>query len=146
MGDIVTPTELGLALQSEIIVDVADYLIGLAEGLVKPLIADHVTIAPWPAVATAAVVAAAGRAYRNPKAYAALQVDATRRQYNPEDFGVYLSDTDRKRLEDWCEEENEDDGVTDSPTGAFPPPLLYPDPARQTSQGAYAFDHDAYPW
>lgn len=136
MGDILTPTQLGEGLQSEIVVPVADFLIGLAEGLVT----DEIGVqSPWPAVAVAVVYAAAGRAYRNPKAVAAKSVDTTRDDYNPEDFGVYLSADDLKRLHRWKDSQTPP-GAGNSPVGAFPNPLPYPDPAapRPCSQPAEA--------
>lgn len=129
MGDIVTVVDLASALQSEVINSVGDLLIDLAEGLVKPVVASQVTAAPWPAVVTATVLAAAGRPYRNPKAQSAKTVDATRDDYNPEEMGVYLTDSEKKRLAEWVASQTAEE-ASGAPQGAFPAPLCYPDPAR----------------
>lgn len=125
MGVILTPTELGYGLQDAIVEPVADFLIGLAEGLVTDEIGVQVT---WPSVAKSVVLAAAGRAYRNPKGQRAKTVDSTRDDYNAEDFGVYLSEADIDRLHRWKDAQTPV-GQGNSPVGAFPNPLPYADPA-----------------
>lgn len=125
MGDILSATQLGLGLQSEIVVPVADFLIGMAEGLVVDEIGVRL---PWPQVAVSVVLAAAGRAYRNPKGQVSKSVDMARDKYNPEDFGVYLSQSEIDRLHRWKDAQTPP-GAGNSPVGAFPNPLPYPDPA-----------------
>lgn len=134
MGAIVTLTELANSLQSSVVNSVGDTLISLAEGKVIEKIGDH---APWTPAATYAtprsvVLAAAGRAYRNPKGVTEKQVDAARDKYNAaERLGVYLTLDEKDELAEWLQSQ-EPEGAADpgSPVGSFPEPLCYPDPAR----------------
>ncbi len=134
MGDIVNLTELANSLQSAIINSVGDTLIELAEGKVIEKIGDH---APWTpasqyATPRSVVLAAAGRAYRNPKGVTEKQVDAARDKYNAaERLGVYLTPDEKDELAEWLASQEPENGPDPaSPVGSFPDPLCYPDPAR----------------
>jgi hypothetical protein len=135
VGTIVSLSDLANSLQMPVVNDVGNVLIELAEGKVIQKVGDH---APWtPAVEFATprsvVLAAAGRALRNPKGVTEKQVDAVRDKFNAaERLGVYLTPEEKNELAEWLADQ-EPDTVTPNPgepAGCFPEPLCYPDPAR----------------
>lgn len=134
MGAIVSLLDLANSLQQEVVNSVGDTLIGLAEGKVIERIGDH---APWTpadqyATPRSVVLAAAGRALRNPKGNTVKATDAVRDEYPAERLGVYVTPEERIELAEWLADQDPVDDAPEpgSPAGCFPDPLCYPDPAR----------------
>lgn len=100
-------------------------LLDLAQGLVTEQIGDH---DPWPATAKAVVLAAAGRSYRNPEGSKRTTVGGTTDEWNAEEMGVYLTDSEVGRLRRWLS--GPGGSTTDSPRGCFPAARAWPDPAE----------------
>lgn len=127
---IATREELAGLLQRKVDNYTADLVLSMAEGLVTDIIGDQSP--SWPIVAKSVVLAAALRPYRNPDALAALQLNQTRQQYNPEEVGVYLTTSEELRLQQWLSNNAEDTPTPGAPSGSFPEPVCYPDPADRT--------------
>lgn len=97
MADIATLPEFASFLQIDLDTATANLLLlNLAQGLVAEVIGDQ---DPWPVTAKAVALAAAGRAYRNPEGVKQETVGGTTLIYNPEEMGVYLTDSELSRLE-----------------------------------------------
>lgn len=99
MADIATLPEFASALQTD--VDTATsqlLLLDLAQGLITEEIGEQ---DPWPVTAKAIALAAAGRAYRNPDGLKRVTVGGTSREFNAEEMGVYLTDSEVSRLQKW---------------------------------------------
>ena len=124
---IATREELAGLLQRKVDNYTADLVLGMAEGLVTGIIGDQSP--SWPAVAKAVTLAAALRPYRNPDALALLQMNQTRQQYNPEEVGVYLTASEEARLYQWLQNNSPEATIPRGPSGSFPYPVCYPDPA-----------------
>lgn len=102
-------------------------LLDLAQGLVAAEIGDH---DPWPSIAKAVALSAAGRAYVNPDGLKQDTVGSTTAIYNvsPSANGVFLTDDEIDALHRWA---NGPGGQTfGRPQGSFPTPYSWPDPVR----------------
>jgi hypothetical protein len=97
MADIATLPELASFLQVDLDTATANLLLlDLAQGLIIEVIGD---LDPWPVTAKAVALAAAGRAYRNPEGLKRETVGGVTSEYNAEEMGVYLTDSERSRLQ-----------------------------------------------
>lgn len=101
MGDIVTVLQVTETFNRSVTNAVGNELIRQAEGLVKEILAPKVTVAPWPMVAETTVLAMVGRPLINPKAATRTNTDSVGTEHGPRRMGVYLTDEERKELEDW---------------------------------------------
>lgn len=97
MADIATVEELASFLQCDLDTATANLLLlELAQGLITEVIGD---LDPWPVSAKAVALAAAARSYRNPEGVKRETVGGVTVEYNPEDLGVYLTDSELGRLQ-----------------------------------------------
>lgn len=127
MPDIATVEEFASYLQSDLDTATANLLLlDLAQGLVTDEIGLH---DPWPAVAKAVALSAAGRSYTNPDSLKQETVGSTVTMYNPLfASGVYLSADEKAALSRWL---NGPGGSNRGrPQGIFPDPYRWPDPVQ----------------
>jgi len=129
MADIATLEEFTLFLQTDPDTATANLLLlDLAQGLVTAQIGEQ---DPWPTVAKAVALAAAGRAYVNPEGLKQDTVGSTTAVFNiPADMnGVYLTPAELHALDEWAVGPG---GQTrGQPQGdGFPAPYAWPDPAQ----------------
>jgi hypothetical protein len=120
MADIATPEELATSLQIPdpgVDTGSAELYLELAQGLITEKIGEQ---EPWPAVAKAIALAAAGRPCRNPGAAKRLTSGPFTADFNPEQFGVYLTDDEKERLADWAAGNRPKVGTIRT-TSAYPP-------------------------
>lgn len=97
MTDIATVEEFASFLQCDLDTATANLLLlDLAQGLVAEVIGE---LDPWPVSAKAVALAAAARSYRNPEGVKRETVGGVTVEYNPEDLGVYLTDSELSRLQ-----------------------------------------------
>lgn len=97
MADVATLEEFASFLQIDLDTATANLLLlDLAQGLVTEVIGDQ---DPWPVTAKSVALAAAGRAYRNPDGVKRETVGGVTVEYNPEEMGVYLTDSELSRLQ-----------------------------------------------
>lgn len=130
MPDIATVEEFASFLQCDLDTATANLLLlDLAQGLVTAEIGAQ---DPWPTVAKAVALAAAGRAYVNPEGLKQDTVGSTTAVFNvpPEMNGVYLTGAELKGLHEWAIGPG---GQTSGrPQGSgFPLPYPWPDPAQR---------------
>lgn len=124
MVAIATLPEFASFLQTDVDTATANLLLlDLAQGLITDAIGAQ---NPWPSVAKAIALAAAGRSYRNPNGLRQETVGGTSSGYNAEEMGVYLTASELERLHRW---DRENGGTRGAPTGAFPESAPWPDPA-----------------
>lgn len=99
MVAIATLPEFASALQSDLDTATANLLLlDLAQGLIAEQIGEQ---DPWPVTAKAIALAAAGRSYRNPDGVKRETVGGTTTEYNAEEMGVYLTESELTRLTSW---------------------------------------------
>jgi hypothetical protein len=98
MVAIATPTDLAASLQSDVDTATATLLLELAQGMITEQIGEH---DPWPAIAKATALAATGRAYRNPQAAKRATAGPFAVEPMADEFGVYLTEAERSRLQEW---------------------------------------------
>jgi hypothetical protein len=100
MADIATLPEFASFLQVDLDTATANLLLlDLAQGLITEVIGEQ---SPWPVSAKAVALAAAGRSYRNPDGLKQETVGGTTAIYNAEEMGVYLTDSEVGRLQQWA--------------------------------------------
>lgn len=127
MVAIATLPEFASFLQTDLDTATANLLLlDLAQGLLVAEIGDQ---NPWPSVAKATALAAAGRSYRNPEAVIRDIVGGTQTHYNAEQMGVYLTEAERLSLYRWAN--GPGGATTGQPQGSFPDRPAYPDPAER---------------
>lgn len=122
MGVIVQVVQLANTFNRSVNNAVGNELIRQAEGLVIARIGTH---SPWPMVAETVVLAAAGRPLRNPKGAKANTTDSVSTQYPDEDLGVYLTETDKDRLDEWLAEQ-QTNSIKPVAVGTLHTPTAYP--------------------
>lgn len=130
MADVATLEEFASFLQTDLDTATANLLLlDLAQGLITAEIGQQ---DPWPSVAKAIALAAAGRAYVNPEGLKQDTVGSTTAVFNApaEMNGVYLTAAELHSLHVWA---NGPGGqVTGRPQGnGFPFPYAWPDPAQR---------------
>jgi hypothetical protein len=120
MADIAAPFELGWFIQvDDIDVQVAVFLLGLAQGLIVDEIGDQ---NPWPPIAKAVALAAAGRAYLNPEGIKSETTGPFTAVRDAAQIGVYLTVDEVGRLR------RPAGTATGGPVGSFPAAQCWPDP------------------
>lgn len=99
MADIASLPEFASFLQIDLDTATANLLLlDLAQGLIAEVIGEQ---DPWPVSAKAVALAAAGRSYRNPDGLKRETVGGVTSEYNAEEMGVYLTESERDRLCGW---------------------------------------------
>lgn len=120
MPDIASTAELEWFLQTEVDLQPAQFLLGLAQGLIVDQIGEPV---PWPSTAKAVALAATGRAYLNPNGIKSETTGPFTTVREAAALGVYLTDEEVARL-------HQQSGVSYGPVGCFPAAQCWPDPVR----------------
>ena len=128
MTIIATAEELASFLQTDLDTATANLLLlDLAQGLIATEIGEH---DPWPSIAKAVALAAAGRAYVNPDGLRQETAGSTTAIFNTPLYmnGVYLSDPERAALHAWVN--GPGGSILGKPQGAFPVARVWPDPVQ----------------
>lgn len=126
MVAIATLTEFASQLQEDLDTATANLLLlDQAQGLVTEQIGDR---SPWPSIAKAIALAAAGRAYVNPEGLKQDTAGGTTGITLSTRNGVYLSAEEKAELQRWL---NGPGGSTaGQPQGSFPSSHAWPDPVE----------------
>lgn len=127
MADIATLPEFASFLQTSVDNATSNLLLlDLAQGLIVEVIGEQ---DPWPTVAKSVALAAAGRPYRNPEGLKRATRGGATDEYNAEEMGVYLTDSEVKRLQKWLE--GPGGSALGKPQGCFPAARTWPDPVER---------------
>ena len=119
MADIANTGELEWFIQTRVDHAVAGFLLELAQGLIVGEIGEH---DPWPPVAKAVALAAAGRAYLNPEGMKSETTGPFTGVRDAAGLGVYLTDDEVARLH------RQPGTGYGGPLGWFPAAACWPDP------------------
>lgn len=114
--------ELGWFLQTSVDELVASFLLELAQGLIAAEVGE---LDPWPRIAKAIALAAAGRAYLNPEGTKSETTGPFTAVRDAAALGVYLTDDEVARLH------RRPGTGYGGPVGSFPAAECWPDPIRR---------------
>lgn len=119
MADIAEAYELEWFIQTTVDGAVAAFLLELAQGLIVAEIGER---SPWPPIAKAVALAAAGRAYLNPAGNRSETTGPFTAVRDAAALGVYLTDDEVARLH------RQPGTGYGGPVGSFPAAVCWPDP------------------